>query len=245
MEEARPATVFISVDVPREYEESALVGGIQDVLRRHQACSMWSFEFRGPAKVIRVIRAASNEFGLLATEDWANPVVGRSSFARELSARMTCAAGMGIEPMALALSCNDSPSHFDLLVKHRLAIVRTRTDVSSGSANSLQPRLSRYGIWQAEPTLVIPVSSRWTLPWTSRRLLQQAIDRSQTVHVAVDARSLARNISAGLLSLDYFLKLANVRRESGLLQIVSAKQLLDIYHPRRERITSRSILRAA
>ena len=93
--------------------------------------------------------------------------------------------------------------------------------------------------------MVIPVASRWSLPWTARRLLQQAVDHSQTIHVAVDARRLSANLSAGLGSLDYVLKLASARRDAGLIQIASISQVLQMYSPRREQVASRSVLRVA
>jgi hypothetical protein len=166
-------------------------------------------------------------------------------FARELAARTNRALACGIKPIALALVDTDAPPYFDLLVKHQLAFIRTRTNKLNSMGESLQPRVARYGIWEAEPTMLIPGSSRWLLRWTTRRTMQRAIDERHTVHVAVNAAAMSQNSSAALSALDHVLKIAAVRRDAGQLQMVSASELLDLYSPCRERLISRSVLRAA
>jgi hypothetical protein len=245
LEHRRPATFFVSVDVHQQHEGSTTVAGIREVLQRHQVKAMWSFEFQGSSKAINAVSATASDFGVLVSDAWATPSCERTVFARELLTRINRASELGVKPMALTLVSHDAPTHFDLLVKYQLAVIRTRTDLISGVGQALQPRLARYGIWQAEPTLVVPVGSRWSLPWTLRRLIQKAIDQGQTIHVAVNVARLMQNCSAGLSSLDYILKTAAARRDAGLLHMVSARGLLDIYGPRRERVSSRSVLRAA
>lgn len=247
MPETRIATLVVSVDIAREQEESSLLTKVLDVLVRHGMAALWSLEFQRPSALIDRIRGswAAHEFGLLVDERWAESQIGRTVFGRELAARMLCATDRRIAPLALTFHHSDPPGYYDLLVKHRIALIRTRTDTHNGATGSLQPRLSRYGIWQTEPSIVVPVGSRWSLPWTARRLMQQAIDWGQTLHVTVDCAKLSSNVASGLGSLDYLLKLASARRDSGLLKMVPVSQLLKIYAPRREQFRSRSVLRAA
>ena len=244
-EDKRPATFFLSIDVARQFENAPVVARIHEILRRHEIRAMWSFEFEAHQNGIEYIAASASDYGVLASEAWAHPTGDRTRFARELLARINRASELDIKPIALAVPMNHAPSHYDLMVKHQLAIIRTRTDKISGLAQSLQPRLARYGIWEAEPTFVLPVTSRWTLPWTARRLLQRAIDGHQMVHVAANVAAMSQNATASLSSLEYVLTLASARREAGSLQMVSARELLEIYSPRRERVLSRSVLRAA
>lgn len=245
--ENRLATVLISVDIARNQEDSSVLTGLLEALRRHRTAALWSLEFERAAASVDRIRGAwpAHEFGLLARDTWAGPQASRNIFGRELSARMACALTMGIVPEALALADTDPPSHYDLLVKHRIPLIRTRTDSLATGSDGLQPKLSRYGIWQANPTLVLPVSSRWSLPWTARRKLNQVIASGLTMHIAVDVAALAVSPSAGLASLEYLLKLVSRRRDAGELQIVAASQLLTSYLPRRQQFVSRSVLRAA
>jgi hypothetical protein len=247
MSPARNATLVVSVDLRHGSENSSVVTGLLDSLRRRGAPALWSLEFaRVPAVVDRILGArAAHEFGVLGTGDWAGSRASRTTFARELAARLARAADAGVSPVALALHDVDPPRCLDLLVKRQVPMLRLRMDESGGTASSLQPRLARFGIWQSKPTIVVPVHARWSLPWTARRLLQRAVDRNQALHVAVDGESLARNPSAGLATLDYVLKLASARRDGGQLQFAPLSQLIRMYSPQRTRIASRSVLRAA
>jgi hypothetical protein len=186
---------------------------------------------------------SAHEFGLLATGGWASHHAPRTAFSRELAQRMALAEQLGIRPAALALRNCDPPAHLDLLVKRQIPVLRLRTDRVGGAAQSLQPRLARYGIWQLKPTIVVPVASRWSLGWTARNLLQRAEERGQTVHLAVDGAQLARSPASGLSSLRSVLHLANARAQRGYLQVVTPSDLLAVYSPRRG--SSRSVLHAA
>lgn len=245
LDEGRPAIFFLSIDVPQQSERSTLVAGVHETLRRHQIKALWSFEFQGHCHAVETVAASASDVGLLANEDWAHPNCDRTQFARELLARVNQANDLGIKPIAFTLPTSDPPNFFDLLVKYQMSIIRTRTDKISGMAHGLHPRLARYGIWETEPTLVLPSISRWSFPWTAKRKIQRAIDGQQLIHVSVNVAALSQNQAAGLRSLDSVLKLVEVRREAGVLQTVSAHELLEIYCPRRERLFSRSVLRAA
>jgi hypothetical protein len=105
--------------------------------------------------------------------------------------------------------------------------------------------MARFGIWHLEPSLVVPTQARWALPWTARRLVQQACDRGQTLHVAVNGELLAQNPAHGLATLEFLLKLAQAQRESQDFVLVPFGDLPAVYAPRRQRPASRSVLRAA
>jgi hypothetical protein len=243
----RVATVVVTIDIDQTVADCEMLTGLLDVLRRYRTPAMWSFEFQRQVAAIDQIceTCSSQEFGLLATRRWADPRASRTAFSRELAQRLSCADRLGIRTNALALQDSEPPVHLDLLVKRQIPLLRLRTDSVTGATHSLQPRLARYGIWQSAPTIVVPVQSRWSLPWTTRGLLHRAAERGQTLHIAVDGVRLARNATAGLATLDYLLRQADARRDGGKLQIVAASQLLMIYAPQRAAVPSRSVLHAA
>jgi hypothetical protein len=241
----RPATFFLSVDVSQRAEGCALIDGIDEALRRFQIRAMWSFEFAAPSRATERVTRCVCDYGVLAASAWANPAGDRMVFARELASRLNRAGEAGVKPIALSLVDTDGPNHFDLLVKSQLAIIRSRANTAGDLSDSLQPRLSRYGIWQAAPTMILPAASTWSLGWNTRRMLQRAIDGQQTVHVAINVEAMLKNYVTGLASLEQVLKLVSTRRDAGTVRVVSARELVELYSPRREQLVSRSVLRAA
>lgn len=181
-----------------------------------------------------------HDFAILAENDWAGEQAGRTKFARELARRVEVARKSGVAVRTLSLNDTKLDNNLDLLVKHRISVVR-----HSGTTG-FQPQSLRFGIWQAPVSFAIPSTSRWTLgglEWTVSRALARAAKEGDLVHLVVDAQSLAD--PSTLATFERILGLVQKRQAKRHISAVTLGGLVDLLTPRRQTPVSQSVLRVA
>ena len=138
----------------------------------------------------------------------------------------------------------DLTQNLDLLVKHRVSVIRGRLDQRARHAGALQPQSIRFGVWHAPVSRVLPRGS-WALmssSWMWRKTIQRMCQQFGYMHLAVDVGALTPN---DLKDLQYALRAAARMQTEGSLQVHTIQQLSQRLIRKRIRPPTHSILRTA
>jgi hypothetical protein len=231
----------LSVDVRGDLSKQQITSLLQ-TLRRTRTPATLSVPSPGEHNIFArgLAEPLRHDFAILADPSWVSQQAGRTKFARELARRITAAGSNGLDVRALALDGTELAGNLDLLVKHRISIVR-----GNGPAG-FEPQSLRFGIWQAPVSFSLPSTSRWSfggIEWAVSRALSKAANSHDLVHVVADAHALSDpGIST---TLDRILALVQKRQAKGHITQVTLGGLVDSLTPRRQARTSRSVLRVA
>lgn len=247
---SRIGTVVLSIDVP---SESVSGGRLNDtfarelfhmVESRHLAASWVPL---APKQFsLRDQLAAHNtrhDLALVGDPSWIGKGAGRTRFARELSTRVEAARSANINVAAIALYDTHLDDHLDLLVKHRIGMIRGQR---RGGA-SLQPQSVRFGVWYSPVSVVLPQTNEWSwfgTKWSLRQTIRRAIGAAGVAHVVIDGTKIERNTSAWG-ELELVLAHLQRQRDKGVLAVTSLSGLATrlIRQPSSRKATS--ILRVA
>jgi hypothetical protein len=231
----------LSVDVRGDLSKPQ-IQRLLDTLRRSQTPATLSLASPGEHDLCSRCRAETlpHDFAFLADPGWVSEQAGRTKFARELARRVEVAAATGLCVRTLALDGAELAGNLDLLVKHRISIVR------SGGLAGFEPQSLRFGIWQAPVSFTVRQASRFPfggIEWAVSRALTKAAKASDLVHVVTDAQAFSdSNLST---ALDRILALVQKRQAKGHVRKITLGGLADSLTPRRQSKTARSVLRAA
>jgi hypothetical protein len=171
---------------------------------------------------------AGHRITLLADPCWAGASRGRTAYARELNRRATEAATAGIVISSLSLRGMHSLPHLDLLVRHRIGVIRGGA-VARRRTNPLRCECSRYGIWRAEPTMRWPARGGW-FGWNlagPQRQLAGRLPHGQVTHLLLDTASPSLRNPQGRRRLRKFLVFAQRQVEMGELVCLTLERLVD------------------
>lgn len=234
----------LSIDL-REGLASNLQAELSQLLRtlkRVQIPATFSTPSPGSDGLIEILRAESlrHELAILADATWAGPHVGRTHFARELARRIEGAATQRVLLRTIAVSDAELTTNLDLLVKHRISVVRSPLHAG------FQPQSLRFGIWQAPVSFTLSSKARWQLgrtDWAVNRALTRASRSNGLVHLVVELETLRDQ--AELASLERILTTVHRRRNKGLVAVVTMQGLVARLAPQRQAIAARSVLRVA
>ena len=173
--------------------------------------------------------------------------MGRARFSSELSRRVlpSRAAGLSISTL-VDLDCS-LERHWDLLVK--AGITSLRDAASNFSMRRSGATSLRYGLWKMSPTLVLPITGRWSRATTGSRSIRREIDQTMLTknlyQIVVDVPRLATASMTTLRTFEQIIRHAALRREQGGLDILTLGEVAArLSQPRAVR-PARSILRAA
>jgi hypothetical protein len=181
-----------------------------------------------------------HELAILADSTWIGPGVGRTQFARELAHRVKVAKTHGASFRTLAATDTELTTNLDLLVKHRISVVRSPLYMG------FQPQSLRYGVWQAPVSFTLPSKSRWQFggtEWAINRALSRASRLHGLVHLVVELDTLRNR--AEMTSLERILTTVHRRRNKGLIAVVTMQGLVASLTPQRQATSARSVLRVA
>jgi hypothetical protein len=197
-----------------------------------------------PVKLASVLKASrtKHEAGLLGNESWIGRSAGRTTFARELNSRLERAQDAGVDVSTLGLKNTKLDQHLDLLVKHRISVVRS--PLETGSAGFVRPHALRYGVWEAPPTLSLPASHLW-LPaavFSARWTVGRAAASSAIVHIALDLTKLDESC---VKPLERLFSYSRRLRDDGMLKFDTVGALAERFQRRRTNPPMHSVLRAA
>jgi len=223
-------TVVLSIDVPAE---GATGGRINDTLARKLFHMVESRHLSAswvplcPQQFsLRDELAAPNtqhDLALVGDSSWIGKAAGRPRFARELAARVQAVRSANINVAAIALRDAQLDDHLDLLVKHRVGMIR---GWRRGGA-SLQPQSVRFGVWYSPVSVVLPQPNDWSwlgTSWSLRKTVRSVIQAAGVAHVVIDAARIEGN-NAALGELDLVLAHLQRQRDKGVLKVTSLSGL--------------------
>jgi hypothetical protein len=243
-------TVVLSIDVPAE---DATGGRVNDKLARklfHMVDSRHlsaSWVPQAPQQFsLREELAAPNtghDLALVGDSSWIGKAAGRTRFARELAARVEAVRSTDINVVAIALRDAKLDENLDLLVKHRVGMIRGGRRGGEG----LQPQSVRFGVWYSPITVVLPQPNDWSWfgkGWSLRQSVRHVIRAAGVAHFVIDGARMEGNTGA-LDALDLVLAHLQRQRDKKALAVTSMSGLTKtlIRKPTVKKATS--ILRAA
>ncbi|MBC8350915.1 MAG: hypothetical protein H8E66_02950 [Planctomycetes bacterium] len=234
----------LSVDLGEHAEQrlQTELSPLLKTLRRAQIPATFSARSPGCVGLIEKLRGESlrHELAILADSTWAGPNVGRTRFARELASHVKTAKAHGATIRTIALADTELTSNLDLLVKHRISVVRSPMNTG------FQAQSLRFGVWQAPVSFTLPSTGRWQfggIEWAINRALSRAARSNGLVHLVVGLESLADPTEAA--TLERILTTVQRRRNKGSIAPVTMQGLLARLAPQRQAVSAHSVLRAA
>lgn len=240
--------LLLSIDVPTSRQSQQAHASLLAACDQHQLPATWALTDSNSSFCERLgASRTSHEVALLATSDWADAGVGRTRFAQQLTARLEKVRRHGTEVSTLALADCDLGEHVDLLVKHRLSVVRTCETNASVGAAAVNARSLRFGVWQARPNLEIPHTTRWWQSPTHQlsRLVQAAAERRAVVHLRIHADVVAQDVR-WRKAVEFVLEQAARMVEKERLVVCPLRSIASAFGKTRTRARSHaSILRRA
>jgi hypothetical protein len=241
------STLGVSIDLRTEghaiLAAQSLPTRLLSLLDACRIAATWGFAEPASAAFIERLGRSSidHEIALLCHHDWAGSAVGRTTFSRQLSRRLTAADRAGIQISTLAMRTTDLHKNLDLLVKHRVSVVRGRLRPPTSLDPSGQPQPVRYGVWLAPVSHVLPRSLLGAGRFW-RKTFRRNGRTTGYLHLGIDQETLEdrhwKDIEAAL-------KTAAQMRDDGSLTILTLRQLSRQLDRKPERPRSRSVLRAA
>ena len=190
-----------------------------------------------------------HEIALLADVTWAGPSVGRTHFSRELLRRAEGVAALGRRLTTLALHGLDLHEDLDLLVKHRIPLIRGDAAAEMRSpGHFLQPQSLRFGVWRAPITTSLVGRSGWLRPSevsAARRVIRRALREGGFVHLVIDAARLAERKTADLGQIRGLLQFIRQQELRGRLEVGPLQETAARWIKPRPAVSSQSVLRRA
>ncbi len=146
------------------------------------------------------------------------------------------------EMSRLALDKVDLFDHLDLLVKHRISMVRCDSTTGGAETQCLKPRSLRFGVWQAPPArrLTGRLNIGWWTTMNIRRVIHRCSRRGGIVHLLLQADEL---LNRGML--ETILRCVANRRQNDSLGCLTLQQLSRQVQMQPPRVTSQSLLNRA
>ena len=242
-----PARVIFSVDTAGQNPAHRLT--LQQLFQRYQIPATWALaDLQGEQTARLAADAAMGaEIALLGDRSWISRESGRTRFARQLMRHLDTAAELDIRISTLALRDTRLDDHLDLLVKHKINVVRGPAAIGDDSQSQLRPLSLRYGIWRAPAAIMIPAVGGW-LPFRlapARRAVRRAMSDASMAHFCIDVEQINQDAARQLSSIERTLKYVAQRRDQGLIQVLTLRQMASQLLPIRTAPMARSILRAA
>ena len=244
-----PARVIFSLDIAGQNPAHRLT--LQKIFQRYQIPATWALgDLHGELSTRLAADAESAvgaEIALLGDRSWISRESGRTRFARQLTRHLDTAAELDITVSTLALRDTRLDDHLDLLVKHKINVVRGPAAVGDDSQSQLRPLSLRYGIWRAPAAIMIPAIGGW-LPFRlapARRAVRRAMSGASMAHFCIDVERISQDAARQLSSIERTLKYVAQRRDQGLIQVLTLRQMASQLLPVRTAPIARSILRAA
>jgi hypothetical protein len=221
-------TVVLSIDVPSEgasgWQLNDVAPQLFRMLETRHLSATWvpvdpqHFSLRDELAINR-----RHDLALVGDSSWIGKAAGRTRFARELAARLGAIRSANINVAAIALRDVQLDEHLDLLVKHRVGMIRGERR----GGPSLQPQSVRFGVWYSPVSVVLPGQNDWSWigkSWTLRQTVRRAIRAGGVAHIVLDGARMGQN-AAALGEFDLVLAHLQRQRDKGILAVTSLSGL--------------------
>jgi len=254
----RKSVVSISVDLPNSRFENAdaevafeLGARLVELFQQNAFPATWAIPDPAASPWARQLAQSSirHEIALLADSSWAGPSVGRTEFSRELLRRAESVAALGRRLSTLALHELDLQDNLDLLVKHRIPLVRGDAATEARATSQfLKPQSVRFGVWRAPITIALVGRSGWLRTGevsAARRVIQRSMKEGGFVHLVIDTFRLAGKKLADVGQIRGLLQFIRQQELRGALEVGPLQEVASRWIKPRTVVPSRSILRRA
>jgi len=184
----------------------------------------------------------SHEIAVLGDAAWLPGKNNRRTFYRALVERMRGFRDERAYVTTLALDRVDLFDHLDLLVKHRISMVRCEAATVGSEIQCLKPRSLRFGVWQAPPARRLS-SHRGNGWWTEMKLrsaIRRCSRRGEILHLLLQADELLNR-----RLIEVILRCVADRGQRDSLGCLTLQQLSRQIQMQPPRVTSRSLLSRA
>jgi hypothetical protein len=254
----RKTIVSVSIDLadptsapPLGHDPSALASRLVDLFQQCAFPATWAIPDPTEARWTRQLAGSplGHEIALLADPAWAGPDVGRTQFSRELRRRTEYLASLGRRVTTLVLHQLESLEDLDLLVKHRIPLIRGDAANSAHSPSLyLQPQSVRFGVWKTPITAALTGRAGWL--WLSevaaaRRAVRRAVGQGGFVHIVIDAARWAEQGPPDLKAIRNLLHSIRQQELRGGLEIGPLQQVAARWLKPRPTVSAQSVLRRA
>ncbi|MCO6454976.1 MAG: hypothetical protein J5I93_06725 [Pirellulaceae bacterium] len=240
MRPSRRKLLLISIDCPVDQSfdspgvQAGFVWQLAGLFGSFGVPAGWNFSDPAATPLARQIlrQPGGQRIGVLVEPDWAGPSADRTQFARQLARRVESAAERGIHVRSITPRGVDVRQHLDLLVRHKLAVIRWGEDDGKSAAEPLQICSQRFGIWEARVSVHLPSHRRWfgCLNRSHRSILAGHLARRKWNHLVLDLPSLAQDPQRNLKALARCLALVQRQVASGSLVCLTSEQLAERFN---------------
>jgi hypothetical protein len=170
-----------------------------DLFDQHGVSATWGVSNPALSAATEVIRSAilPQEIAVLGERFWLGAGTTPSRLAQEFERRFEGARRAGIKVSTLVL--REAPEHLDLsvLLSHRITGIRG--PAASASAEKVGHRVGamRYGIWQVQGPVQVPLLGSW---WQAEpsAFRQRLAHQEAALHLVLDAGKMAGLRDLGL-----------------------------------------------
>jgi hypothetical protein len=239
-----PGCVVFSVDVPDQGVEESRVRELFELFNSQHLPATWATGLKHARLVSSFARESgvSHEVAVLGDATWLPGKNSRRTFYRALVERMRGFRDERAHVTTLALDKVDLFDHLDLLVKHRISMVRCDSTTGGPEIQCRKPRSLRFGVWQAPPARRLTGRSNigWWTTMNIRRLIHRCSRRGGIVHLLLQADEL---LNRGML--ETILRCVANRHKNDSLGCLTLQQLSRQVQMQPPRITSQSLLNRA
>lgn len=223
-----PACLIFSLEVVNSQTASQAAARLFELFGQYNLPVTWAADLYQFRNITRLMRQQSlpHELAILGDSSWVSPSGNRLMFCRQLSDRMRGARDERSPVTSLVLSDVDLCDHFDLLVKHRISMVRPAPHTGPLVPGQLQPKSTRFGVWQAPTATQLAASAPpgWWSDIKLRRALKRCGHGGGIMHLAVNAEQMGTE-TGDFGQLERICKLASQQKEQGNLTCLTLQQL--------------------
>lgn len=186
----------------------------------------WSVADPARSALTETLRSCpvAHEIAVLGDRAWVGRGAGRTRFARELARRVEGAQKSGLVVSTLALRHVELDENLDLLVKHRISVVRH----SEPARREFVPRSLRFGVWEAPVSGRLPTKQNWLfggLSGAARRVAQTVAFHGGFAHLVIDGPELSEYGHSGFRHAERMFQFLRQLRDSGQLSVVTLSTL--------------------
>jgi hypothetical protein len=226
----------------------AVTAGLVELLDNQGISATWGVSNPALSAARDVILTANSrqEVAVLGERFWLGDGTTPSRLAQEFERRFEGARRAGLDVSTLVL--RQAAEHLDLnlLLGHGITAVRGPAVLASADRTSFRTGAMRYGIWQVQSPILVPISGSWwqAEPWAFRQRLKGATRFEVPLNLVLDAGKMAELSDLGLPAIAVILQEFGQMQGRQQLHFATLGELARQNLSRRASHPSRSVLAA-
>lgn len=225
-----------------------ITAGLIELLDQQGLCATWGVSNPALSAATEPILAAKTrqEIAVLGERFWLGDGTTPSRLAHEFERRFEGTRRAGIPVSTLLLRQNEEHLDLNLLLGHGVTAVRGPGLEASQEEAISRALPMRYGIWQVQSSILIPLSGAWwqAEPWAFGRRLKDAAKTRTPLHLVLDAGQMADFSDLALPAIGVVLRRLGQMQARQELSFSSVGEQARLNLCRRVAQPSRSVLAA-